>query len=204
MIQWKLSRWRIRPERYEFFHNVGEWQYGIIGDVARISVRGGGTFGVRDSEGTVGTSLLGAGEFSKFAIIFLLKVPKCIILQKDLKRCVNFLHVSTKNANCWERFDKPLKFFDENSMEKLNFKLFLERLLQNIESAEIRAFFYNKPFHCGGWGAVVPGYPPGYATDNGNGKSSEICLSYSVISYNKELKINIIINEKECSWTGLV
>ena len=45
-------------------------------------------------------------------------------------------------------FEKILKFFDENSMEKLNFYFIfiLENLLLKIEPSEITPFFYNDFF----------------------------------------------------------
>ena len=46
-------------------------------------------------------------------------------------------------------FEKILKFFDKNSLEKLNFYLFLEKLLLKIEPSEITSFFYNNVFHFG-------------------------------------------------------
>ena len=49
------------------------------------------------------------------------------------------------------------KFFEQNSIEKLSFKLFLENLLLKIEPSEIPLFFYNKfsPFG----GGNVPNVP---------------------------------------------
>ena len=43
------------------------------------------------------------------------------IFKKFNKPCVKFLRVWTKNANCWDIFEKILKIFDENSIENLNF-----------------------------------------------------------------------------------
>ena len=48
-------------------------------------------------------------------------------------------------------FEKFLKFFDENSIENLNFFIFLfsyffENLLLKIEPSEITPFFYKKIF----------------------------------------------------------
>ena len=47
-------------------------------------------------------------------------------LHKILQSRVNFSRVLTKNTNCREFFDETLKILDENSIEKLTFKLFLE------------------------------------------------------------------------------
>ena len=76
----------------------------------------------------------------------------------------SFMRVWTKNTNCWE----ILKFFDENSLEKLNFYfsfflfIFFEKVLLKIELSEITPFFYNNFFGFGrGWG--FPPFPPGYA-----------------------------------------
>ena len=47
-------------------------------------------------------------------------------------------------------FEKILKFFDKNSLEKLNFLFFIfylfENLLLKIELSEITPFFYKNPF----------------------------------------------------------
>ena len=53
-------------------------------------------------------------------------------------------------------FEKILKFFDENSLEKLNFLflffIFFENLLLKIELSGITLFFYNNFFGFGGGG----------------------------------------------------
>ena len=79
------------------------------------------------------------------------------------KSSVNFSRVWTKNTNCWE-IEKILKFFDKYSLEKLNFYLFLEKLLLKIEPSEMTSFFYNKFFNFGGGGNVPCVPPPGGAT----------------------------------------
>ena len=62
-------------------------------------------------------------------------------------------------------FDKILNFFDENSIEKLNFLFFyfifyfFENLLLKIEISEITPFFYKKIF-CFGAGGFPPLPPP--------------------------------------------
>ena len=43
-----------------------------------------------------------------------------------------------------------MKILDENSIEKLTFKLFLEKLLLKIEPSEITSFFYKNFFNFGG------------------------------------------------------
>ena len=57
-------------------------------------------------------------------------------------------------------FEKILKFFDENSIEKLNFLfllfIFFENLLLKIELSEITPFFYNTFFGFGGGEFPLP------------------------------------------------
>ena len=43
------------------------------------------------------------------------------IFRKYLTTCANFSRIWTKNPNGLEIFEKILKIFDENSIEKLNF-----------------------------------------------------------------------------------
>ena len=62
-------------------------------------------------------------------------------------------------------FEKILKFFGENSIEKLTlfifyFFYFFENLLLKVEPSEITPFFYNNFFAF--WGDFPP-LPPGYA-----------------------------------------
>ena len=59
----------------------------------------------------------------------------------------------------WECFEKIL---DENSIEKLSFKLFLEKLVLKIEPSQLASFFFTI-FPISGEG--VPVVPPGYGTD---------------------------------------
>ena len=47
-----------------------------------------------------------------------------------------------------------LRDFNENSIEKLNFYLFLWNSVARIERSEIRSFFYNKLFQF--WGVEPP------------------------------------------------
>ena len=56
--------------------------------------------------------------------------------------------------------EKILKFFENNSIEKLSFYLFLEKLLLKIEPSEITSFFYNNFFQFFGGGGDVPCVPP--------------------------------------------
>ena len=105
----------------------------------------------------------------KFWKLFLRKLLKmhyfCLFYTKVYTPCVNFSRVWTKNTNCWKSFEKSMKILDENSIEILTFKLFLEMLMLKIEPSEITSFFYNNFFQFRGWN--VPGVPPpGYATDS--------------------------------------
>ena len=100
---------------------------------------------------------------------FSLKIAKmpylCLFYTKFYKPCVNFSRVGTKNTTWWKSFEKILKILEKNSIEKLTFRLFLERLMLKIEPSEITSFFYNNFFQFRGWN--VPGVPPpGYATVN--------------------------------------
>ena len=77
-----------------------------------------------------------------------------------------------ENPKLLGTFEKILKFFDENSIEKLHFYSFLflffisfENLLLKIELSEITPFFYNNFFGFRG-GGISP-LPPGYALDGG-------------------------------------
>ena len=46
------------------------------------------------------------------------------------------------------------EIFDKKSIEKLNFELFLEKLMLEIEPWKITSFFYNTFFHFGGGGGA--------------------------------------------------
>ena len=104
-------------------------------------------------------------NFRKFAKKFPKKIAKMLYFRlfckKISKPCVTFSRVWTKNTIVWGNFEKILKIFDGNSIEKLNFYLFLGKLLLKIETSEITSFFYSNFFRLGG-GANPP---PAYATD---------------------------------------
>ena len=68
------------------------------------------------------------------------------------KPCVKFSRVWTKNTICWENFEKILKLFDENSIEKLNLYLFFGEFVAKKETSEITSFFYNNFSGSGGGG----------------------------------------------------
>ena len=86
------------------------------------------------------------GNLQKFP----LKIAKmhyfCLFYTKFYKPCVNFSRFWTKTTNCWKSFEKTLKILDENSIEKLTFKLFLGMLMLKIVPSEIISFFDNHFF----------------------------------------------------------
>ena len=60
----------------------------------------------------------GRDNFRKSVKNLIRKLQKGIILAYFFKTCVKFLRVWTKNTNGWEIFEKILKIFDENAIEK--------------------------------------------------------------------------------------
>ena len=64
------------------------------------------------------------------------------IFFKKLTNCVNFSRVG-RRTQIVGNFEKFLKIFDKNSIGKLIFYRFLEKLLLKIEPSEITLFFYN-------------------------------------------------------------
>ena len=106
-------------------------------------------------------------KFSKFSWE---NSKKCIILaysQQNLKNPSSLFRAFGRKIQIvgkfWENFEKILKVFDKNSLEKLNFYLFLEKLLLKIESSEKTSFFYNSFFNFGE-GGTFPVFPPAGAT----------------------------------------
>ena len=93
-------------------------------------------------------------NFRKFAKNSLRKLQRmqyfCLLCTKISKLCVKFSCIWTKNTIGCGNFEKILKFFGENSIENLNFCLFLEKLLLKIEPSEITSFFYNNFSRFGG------------------------------------------------------
>ena len=80
-------------------------------------------------------------------------------------------------------FEKILKFFDKNSLEKVNLYLFLEKLLLKIKPSEITSFFYNISFNFGG-GGTFPVFPPAGATAEmaiKSGDTTPFTLFYLII-----------------------
>ena len=68
-------------------------------------------------------------------------------------------------------FEKIVKIFDENSIEKLNFIIFIGNMLLKIEPSEITQFFYN---NVSAWGGGFPPTPPKSAYDIGRSACWEI------------------------------
>ena len=90
-----------------------------------ISFRRGIVLGGPSRGGSGGGPPRTSDNFRKFAKVFLRKVQKMhnfsLCSTKLYKPCVNFSCVWKKNTNGWEIFDKILKIFDDNSIEKLTF-----------------------------------------------------------------------------------
>ena len=138
------------------------------------------------------------GIFDKFSEIFkrciskILKNPLfSIFFEKCNKPCVTFSRVW---ENCRET-EKILVIFDENSIQKFNFYLFLERLLLKIETSEINSIFYNN--FSGSGGGFKPPDPPAYAThflrawtSRGRGQFLNFGTYYcqNLVKYNNSLK----------------
>ena len=80
---------------------------------------------------------------------------------KDLTTHALIFRVFGRKTIAWEILEKILKIFDENSKEKLDFYLFLGKLLLKLEHSEIISFLYNIFFQLRG---VEPPYPSAYAT----------------------------------------
>ena len=135
-------------------HSVGELCNSLLcigitnSGAASISVRGD-TFGGRPCRGSEDRAPPppppGAWEFSKICKEFK-KLAKMHyfspFFKKLLKSLCNFSLVWAKNPNFREICEKSLKIYDQNSIEKLNCKLFLEMLLLKIEPLEITSFIY--------------------------------------------------------------
>ena len=110
-------------------------------------------------------------KFSNVFKNFIEKLAKmhrfCIFFDIFSKACVEFFACLCEKRKFLRNFENILKFFDENSIEKLNFYfifiLFFENLLLKIKLSEIRPFFYNNFFGLGGGG--FPSFPPGYALE---------------------------------------
>ena len=79
------------------------------------------------------------------------------------KPCVKFSRVWTKNTIVWGNFAKISKIFDENSMEKLNFYLFMGKFVAKNRNFGSNIIFIQ-PFFSGSGGGSFPPNPPAYAT----------------------------------------
>ena len=73
-----------------------------------------------------------------------------IFFIKINRPCDIFLSRLDDKLKLFGNFEKYLKFFDENSIEKLNFYLYLEKLLLTIEPSEITPFFQHFSVSVGG------------------------------------------------------
>ena len=77
------------------------------------------------------------------------------IFSTKFKKIQHYFFARLEEKYKWlGNFEKTLKFFNKNLLEKLNFYLFLEKLLLKIEPSEITSFFYNNfsissDFHIG-------------------------------------------------------
>ena len=71
---------------------------------------------------------------------------------KNSKPCVKFSRVWTKNTIVWGKLEKILKISDENSMEKLNFYLFLGNFVAKNRTFGNNIIFLQQFFPVrGGW-----------------------------------------------------
>ena len=87
-----------------------------------------------------------AGEMSKICKIQYFRLFWRIIL----KLCVKFSRVWTKNTIRGGNFEKILKIFDENSIEKLNFYLFLGKFVAKNRAFGNNIIFLQQCFLVGG------------------------------------------------------
>ena len=86
----------------------------------------------------------------KFSKISLENSKKCISLaysQQNLKNLREFFARLDVKFKLQGNFEKILQIFDKNSIAKLHFYLFLEKLWLKIEPSEITTFFYNNIFN---------------------------------------------------------
>ena len=70
-------------------------------------------------------------------------------------------------------FEKILEIFDENSIEKLNFYLFLGKVAAKNRAFGNNIIFLQQFFPVGG-GVQTPPNPPAYATGANGSKLSEV------------------------------
>ena len=82
-----------------------------------------------------------------------------LFFKKISKLCVKFLSVWTKNTIGLEIFEKILKIFDENSIEKFNFYLFLGKVVAKTTAFGNNIVFLQQFFRFGR-GFEPPNPPP--------------------------------------------
>ena len=121
------------------------------------------TFGGGSREGSEGRSPPPrAGEFSKICKNLLRKLLKMhyfsIFFEEINKTCVNISCVWTKNTNRQEFFEKMLKIYDENSIEKLHFNQFQKSLTKNRAFGN-SIFFLQQFFMFRGGKFPTPPFP---------------------------------------------
>ena len=86
------------------------------------------------------------------------------IAQKLQNQCIKFSRVWTKNTICWGNFEKILKLFDENSIEKLNLYLFFGKFVAKNRNFGNNIIFLQQFFPVRGGGSNPQTPPPAYAT----------------------------------------
>ena len=101
------------------------------------------------------------------------------------KPCIKLSRVWTKNTTGWGNFEKILKSFNENSIEKLNFYLFWEIFL--LQRGIRNTIIFLQQFFRFRRGLNLPN-PHAYATDCAAFDSIPLlrphlyCLSFSTLS----------------------
>ena len=102
-------------------------------------------------------------DYGKFAKNLLKTFAKMhyfsLFFKKISKLCVKFLSVWTKNTIGLEIFEKILKIFDENSIEKFNFYLFLGKVVAKTTAFGNNIVFLQQFFRFGR-GFEPPNPPP--------------------------------------------
>ena len=82
-----------------------------------------------------------------------------LFCKKISKPCVKFSSVWTKNTIGWENFENILKIFDENSISKLKFYLFLGKFVAKNRNLGNNIIFLQQFFPVRGGGSN-PQKPP--------------------------------------------
>ena len=86
----------------------------------------------------------------------------CLFYSKLYKPCVNLARVWTRSINCTKGFDEILKILDENSIEKLSFKVSFGKVDAKNRAFGNNIIFLQQFFQFREWNA--PSVPPYYAT----------------------------------------